>query len=89
MTHFHVYIECSNIKLLPLFKSHNIQKTKPNHISPTEPVGLPKMLNHKSDTTQQAKKNKEQSSSLRISVILIIAQQCKDSAFWTKILMKL
>jgi len=69
-----MYIECSNIELLPSFEGHNIQKTRPNRISPAEPIGLPETLNHQPDTTQQAKKNEEQSSSSRISVFLIIVE---------------
>ncbi len=53
--HFCVYIEYSNIALLPLFEGHNIRKMRPNHISPAEPVGLPKTLNHQPDTIQQEK----------------------------------
>ena len=53
MTHFHVYIECSNIESLPSFEGHNIRKTRPNRISPTQPVGLLEMLNHSVGNEEQ------------------------------------
>ena len=48
-THFHVYIVCSKMELWASFRGHNIQKTRPNRVSPAEPVGLAKTPNHHHD----------------------------------------